>query len=65
MQLIERAYNEWARLPMPTLDQNHIFDRSKYQLEDEAIKTEIKWVAKKYGLEFRDLDMFIQNKTEV
>lgn len=58
---LQRAFKEWEALPMPTLDQNHIFDRPKVQLEDEAIKSQIKWVARKYGVTFEALDKLIEN----
>ena len=58
---LQRAFNEWENLPMPALDQNHIFDRPKVQLEDEAIRSQIAWVARKYGVTFKALDKLIEN----
>ena len=58
--LKERAYEEWKNLPMPSFNQNHVSDRPKYQLEDEAIRGQIKWVARKYGLTFKELDDYIE-----
>jgi len=54
------AFDEYKNSPMPTLNQNHIFDRPKFQLEHEAITGQIKSIAKKHGLSFRDLDDYIE-----
>jgi len=64
MTALERAYNEYAALPIPKLDEKHLHDRPKYQLENEAIREQIAWVARKHGVEFKDLDNFIEIGSE-
>lgn len=44
---LERAFQEYAARPMPKLDEKHLFDRSKHQLEQEAIRREVTWKFKK------------------
>ena len=49
---------------MPGVNQNHLFDRSKYQLEEEALRKQVAWVARKYGVTFKELDDFIETKSK-
>ena len=58
---LQRAFIEWESLPMPTFDQTHIFDRPKVELEDDALRSQTAWVARKYGVEYKDLDKLIEN----
>lgn len=60
---LQLAYEDYANSPMPKLNQNHIHDRPKFQLEHEAIIGQIKSIAKEYGLSFRDLDNYIELKS--
>lgn len=59
---LERAYQEYAARPMPKLNKNHLHDRPKYQLENEAIRREVAWIARKYGVTFEALDKLIEEK---
>lgn len=58
--VLQLAFEDYKNSPMPTLNQNHIFDRPKFQLEHEAITGQIKAIAEKHGLSFRDLDNYIE-----
>lgn len=61
---LKAAYNEYARLPMPKVNERHMFDRSKHQLETEAIRGQISMVARKYGVTFKELDTYIEEKSK-
>ena len=63
-QLLNRAYEEYAARPMPKINENHRHDRSKFQLEEEAIRGEITWIARKYGLTFIKLDTYIEERSK-
>jgi len=61
---IERAFEEYAAAPMPKLNQNHIFDRSKHELENNAIRRQIAWISRKYGITFKELDDYIEEQSK-
>ena len=61
---LELSYEMYARLPMPKVNQRHMFDRSKHQLETEAIRGQISMVARKYGVTFKELDTYIEEKSK-
>lgn len=59
------AYQEYTRLPMPEVDQNHLHDKSKYELEERAIRGQISMLARKYGLTFKELDNCIEDMAKL
>ena len=61
--VLQWAYEEWRGLPMPSFNPNHLHDTPKPELEEAAIRGQIKWVAQKYGVTFRALDNYIEEKS--
>jgi len=64
MTNLEIAYEQYKNSPMPTLNQNHISDRPKFQLEDEAIRNQIKRIAESNGISFKELDDYIESESK-
>ena len=61
---IEIAYEQYKNSPMPKLNQNHIFDRPKHELENEAIRNQIKRIAELNSVSFKELDDYIESESK-
>ena len=64
MSSLLAAYEEYKTSPMPKLNQNHIHDRPKPELEDEAIRKQIRSIAEKHGILFKELDDYIEEESK-